>query len=277
MLEKAMMAGMAGRIHKHVKGNGKCYAVIDGGNVINTVHWDPKEAPDWKPLRGVAVPIETAASLGICPSCGEPVIPGQPTCGEARCRADQPPLRVVPPVEPQEAPQLAPIPLAPPAPPEITPAFYSAPVQLQATNLKLTSLQDILVAADPAPIHIPAIRVPEAPQAWRARAKAEVLTAVGAVNSQLAEGRPLYEQALMARNGKVEPMAGLTLSASIQGIEVDVLVEQIIGEYDAKGRRTMYVHTLRVKALRDIDNAGTDEEAYAIARQAVKDIMGENE
>jgi hypothetical protein len=170
------------------------------------------------------------------------------------------------------------LPVAPAIAPEVTPALYAPPAQPQpTTNLRLASLQSILEAADPEPIRIPPIRVPETPAGWRQRAKAAVMKAVNEVNAQLAAGRPLYEQALMAHNGKVEPLAGLKLAASIQGVTVDVLVGQIIGEYDAKGRRTMYIYTLQTKAEADIDQAETGDQADAIAQAAVQAIRGDNE
>ena len=192
------------------------------------------------------------------------------------------------PVEALEAPEMAPIPLASPAPPVAQPAFYGSPSPPQATNLKLTSLQDILTAAEGGPpVNIPPLPaptqtlmpspLPPGGKGWRQQAKAAVLDAVSRASARLAEGRGLYEQALMARNGKIEPLAGLKIAASIQNVTVDALVEQLIAEYDAKSRRTMYVHTLQVKAIMDIDNATTGDEADAIARQAVLDIMGEDE
>ena len=118
---------------------------------------------------------------------------------------------------------------------------------------------------------------PPGGKGWRQQAKAAVLDAVSKANTRLAEGRGLYEQALMARNGKVEPLAGLKIAASIQGVTTDVLIEQLIAEYDAMGRRTSYVHAIQLKAIKDIDQAAGGDEADAIARQAVKDIMGEDE
>ena len=185
-------------------------------------------------------------------------------------------LHPEPPAEPAQ-PDLHPV-AAPPAV-EVAPAFYEAPVHAQPpspTNLRMTPLQDILAAAEPEPIKVPPIRVPEAPPDWRRRAKAAVMQAVNDSNARLAGGRALYEQALMARNGKVEPLAGLKLAASINGLTVEQEIEQIIGAYDAGSRRSMYVHAVQQRAVQDIDKAGDGDAADAIARQAVKDIMGED-
>lgn len=171
------------------------------------------------------------------------------------------------------------LPVAPQVAPEAVPALYTPPPQPQevsVTNLRLATLQSILEAADPEPIRVPPIRVPEAPAGWRQRAKGAVTRAVNEANAVLASGRPLYEQALMAHNGKIEPLAGLKLAASIQGVTVETLVQQIIGEYDAKGRRTMYIYTLQTKAEADIDAATTADEADAIAEKAVRAIMGDD-
>jgi hypothetical protein len=34
----------------------------------------------------------SAAAEGICPSCGEATVPEHPTCGDAACRAQEPPI-----------------------------------------------------------------------------------------------------------------------------------------------------------------------------------------
>lgn len=247
-----LLVGMAGRVYKHCKGNGKRYAIVEDGRTINVVHWDPAEAPDWKPLRGIAVPMVDTTHLRVTQPVqeafpGPAVLPALPTM-----------MAVLEPLA-----QSQPMPLPPP--PEQAFTISDLLARADAPEPKIVpTLLEIGGA-------LPSLSNPDSEPMKRERAKSRVMGAVRRVGQSVIGDQVRYELALKAMNDNVVAIQLLEEEASIRKLSVRELAVQIVEDRRVRERRMMQVYAILARASANIDNA-TGRTIDTLADKAVQEI-----